>query len=162
MLQIGIKGQSNKNLMDIELYYGNKTAVALLNFSSTIYLPGELVSGRCQCLSLRRRRSNRAARSNLALRVNMEPIPSTIDSRAQIKQMGTCECLKEYQHAPKMTLAFTYVDVAHHKRMLTDRSRYNNNPQSIDFSFPIHVNKYMTKADMDSSNFFLRWRNLDK
>ncbi len=27
---------------------------------------------------------------------------------------------------------------------------------------PLYINKFLEKADMDSNNFFLRWKNLDK
>ncbi len=82
----------------------------------------------------------------LELRFNMDPIKSTIDPRAQLKQTGTIDCLKEFHDVPKMTITFSS----------------NNIPQKLDFSFPLYLNKYIEKAEMDSNNFFLRWRNLEK
>ena len=43
VLQIGIKGETTKNSMHIELYYGNKTNFNLTNFSVHI---GDLESGK--------------------------------------------------------------------------------------------------------------------
>ena len=37
----------------------------------------------------------------------MEPIKSTIDPRAQIKQTGTIDCLKEFNDLPKMNITFS-------------------------------------------------------
>ena len=39
---------------------------------------------------------------------------------------------------------------------------YGTVPQKIEFPFPLYINKFLEKAEMDSNNFFLRWRNLDK
>ncbi|CAF3795874.1 unnamed protein product [Rotaria sordida] len=125
LIQIGIKGELMKSSMHIELYYGNKTNFNLINFSTNFFLSGDLES---------------------ELRMNMEPIKTTIDSRAQIKQSGTIDCLKDFYDLPKMNITFYY----------------NNIPQKIDYSFPLYLNKYLEKADMDSNNFFLRWRNLEK
>ncbi|CAF4690086.1 unnamed protein product [Rotaria sp. Silwood1] len=125
LIQIGVKGESIKSSMHIELYYGNKTNFNLTNFSTNIFLSGELES---------------------ELRINMEPIKGTIDSRAQLKQSGTIDCIKDFYDLPKMNITFYY----------------NNTLQKIDYSFPLYLNKYLEKADMDSNNFFLRWRNLEK
>jgi hypothetical protein len=51
LIQIGIKGESTKNSMHIELYYGNKTSFNLTNFSSTIFASGELESGKISILT---------------------------------------------------------------------------------------------------------------
>ncbi|CAF0846386.1 unnamed protein product [Rotaria sordida] len=80
------------------------------------------------------------------LRLNLEPIKPTIDPKAQIKQSGTIECLQEFRDLPKINFSFFYSNV----------------PQKIDFAFPLYINKFIEKAEMDSNNFFLRWRNLDK
>jgi len=37
----------------------------------------------------------------------MEPIKSTIDPRAQIKQTGKIDCIKEFNDLPKMTITFS-------------------------------------------------------
>ncbi|CAF4257305.1 unnamed protein product, partial [Rotaria magnacalcarata] len=36
----------------------------------------------------------------------MEPTKATIDSRAQIKQSGTIDCLKDFRDLPKMSITF--------------------------------------------------------
>jgi hypothetical protein len=37
----------------------------------------------------------------------MEPIKSAIDPRAQIKQTGQIDCVKEFYDLPKMTITFS-------------------------------------------------------
>ncbi|UJR25875.1 hypothetical protein I4U23_007225 [Adineta vaga] len=125
LIQVGIKGESTKNTMRIELYYGNKTSSHLTHFASDISTTGELQS---------------------ELQINMEPLKSTIDPKAQIKQMGTIKCIKDFYDFPMMNISFLY----------------NNMLQKIDLAFPLYLNKFIEKAEMDSNNFFLRWRNLDK
>ncbi|CAF0947761.1 unnamed protein product [Rotaria sp. Silwood1] len=125
LVQIGIKGEATKNILHVEFYYGNKTNFNLTNISTHITLLGELES---------------------ELRLNIEPIKTTIDPKAQIKQLGTIECLKEFRDLPKINFTFYYSNV----------------PQKLDFSFPLYINKFIEKAEMDSNNFFLRWRNLEK
>jgi hypothetical protein len=39
---------------------------------------------------------------------------------------------------------------------------YGTVPQKVEFPFPLYINKFLEKAEMDSNNFFLRWKNLDK
>lgn len=34
--------------------------------------------------------------------------------------------------------------------------------KKIEFPFPIYINKFLEKAEMDSNNFFLRWRKLSE
>ncbi|CAF5079193.1 unnamed protein product, partial [Rotaria sp. Silwood1] len=58
------------------------------------------------------------------LRLNIEPIKTTIDPKAQIKQLGTIECLKEFRDLPKINFTFYYSNV----------------PQKLDFSFPLYIN----------------------
>jgi hypothetical protein len=38
----------------------------------------------------------------------MEPIKSTIDPRAQIKQSGKIDCIREFNDLPKMNITFSY------------------------------------------------------
>ncbi|CAF0857773.1 unnamed protein product [Adineta ricciae] len=125
LIQVGIKGESTKSTLRIELYYGNKTNSHLTHFSADIFTPGDLQT---------------------ALRMNFDPIKSTIDPKAQIKQTGTIDCIKDFAELPTMNISFLH----------------NNMLQKIDYAFPLYLNKFIEKAEMDSNNFFLRWRNLDK
>ncbi len=52
LVQIGIKGETMKSSMHIELYYGNKTNFTLTNFSTNIFATGELESGQINSLIL--------------------------------------------------------------------------------------------------------------
>jgi hypothetical protein len=49
LIQVGVKGQSIKNSMQIEFYHGNKTNFILTNFSTNIFATGELESGKIIC-----------------------------------------------------------------------------------------------------------------
>lgn len=44
------------------------------------------------------------------LRILMDPVQSTIEPRAQAKQTGTIDCLKDFKDSPRMNLSFLYVD----------------------------------------------------
>ncbi|CAM4780291.1 unnamed protein product [Rotaria magnacalcarata] len=125
LLQIGIKVEVAKHILGVEFYYGNKTNSNLTNIANTIKVTGDLESD---------------------IRFNIEPIKTGIDPKAQIKQSGTIECLKEFQELPIINLTFYYGNVL----------------QKVDFLFPLYVNKFIERAEMDSNSFFLRWRNLDK
>ncbi|CAF0860690.1 unnamed protein product [Didymodactylos carnosus] len=125
LIQIGAKLETQKSTCRCELYIGNKTDIHMTNVATFFTLSGELAQ---------------------QLRVNAEQIKSTIESKAQSKQLLTIECLKEFQDMPKISVSFFYSNV----------------PQKVDFSFPLYINKFIEKVEMDSNNFFLRWRNLDK
>ena len=45
LIQIGVKSEMKKNLLNIEFYYGNKTSSNISNLSAILNLPGELQSG---------------------------------------------------------------------------------------------------------------------
>jgi AP-2 complex subunit alpha len=125
LLQIGIKSELKKTILQVEFYYGNKTNSTLSNISTSINQHGEF---------------------DPELRIHIEPINTIIDPKAQVKQTGTIECLRDFRDLPVMNVTFFYSNV----------------PQKIEFPFPLYMNKFLEKADMDSNNFFLRWRNLDK
>ena len=42
----------------------------------------------------------------IELRINIEPIKTSIDPRAQVKQTGTIECLKDFRDSPTMNVVF--------------------------------------------------------
>lgn len=37
----------------------------------------------------------------------MEPVKSTVDARAQVKQSGTIDCIKEFLDLPQLTIVFS-------------------------------------------------------
>jgi len=37
----------------------------------------------------------------------MEPVKSTVDARAQVKQSGTIDCIKEFLDSPQLTIVFS-------------------------------------------------------
>lgn len=42
----------------------------------------------------------------IEIRFNIEPINTSIDPKAQIKQIGTIECLKDFRDLPTMNVVF--------------------------------------------------------
>ena len=50
---------------------------------------------------------NKKKRSfSIDLRINIEPVHTTIDPRAQLKQTGTVECLRDFRDLPVMIVTF--------------------------------------------------------
>ena len=102
LIQIGIKGETVKSSINIELYYGNKSNVSLSNCSANIYATGQLESGQLIFVS------SAFVPLLLELRIHMEPMKSSIEPRVQSKQNVKIDCLKEFTDLPKLNLTFTY------------------------------------------------------
>ena len=62
------------------------------------------------CRSLVARDWDRWVFVDVDLRILMDPVQSTIEPRAQAKQTGTIDCLKDFKDSPRMNLSFLYVD----------------------------------------------------
>ena len=106
LLQIGIKIEPMKQTLKVEFYYGNKTSSNLTNLTSTIQLSPELETGKLHRSAVRRERGRFLCSFGLELRIQMEPMPSSVEPKAQIKQRGTIECLKDFQEMPKISVSF--------------------------------------------------------
>ncbi|XP_051570524.1 AP-2 complex subunit alpha-2-like isoform X3 [Myxocyprinus asiaticus] len=87
LLQIGIKSEYRQNLGRMYLFYGNKTSVQFVNFTTTVTCPGELQS---------------------QLNVQTKPVEPLIEGGAQVQQVINIECLSDFTDAPLLNIKFRY------------------------------------------------------
>uniref|UniRef100_A0A8C1RGP7 AP-2 complex subunit alpha n=1 Tax=Cyprinus carpio TaxID=7962 RepID=A0A8C1RGP7_CYPCA len=89
LLQIGIKSEYRQNLGRMYLFYGNKTSVQFVTFTTTVTCPGELQS---HILHIHTWNS-------------LEPL---IEGGAQVQQVINIECLTDFSDAPLLNIKFRY------------------------------------------------------
>uniref|UniRef100_A0A8C1WL98 AP-2 complex subunit alpha n=1 Tax=Cyprinus carpio TaxID=7962 RepID=A0A8C1WL98_CYPCA len=89
LLQIGIKSEYRQNLGRMYLFYGNKTSVQFITFTTTVTCPGELQS---HILHIHTWNS-------------LEPL---IEGGAQVQQVINIECLTDFSDAPLLNIKFRY------------------------------------------------------
>uniref|UniRef100_A0A674A4G4 AP-2 complex subunit alpha n=1 Tax=Salmo trutta TaxID=8032 RepID=A0A674A4G4_SALTR len=89
LLQIGIKSEYRQNLGRMYLFYGNKTSVQFVSFSTTVSCPGELQSHILQLLFTK----------------TVEPL---VEGGAQVQQVINIECLTDFIDAPLLNIKFRY------------------------------------------------------
>ncbi|XP_043084685.1 AP-2 complex subunit alpha-2 isoform X3 [Puntigrus tetrazona] len=87
LLQIGIKSEYRQNLGRMYLFYGNKTSVQFVTFTTTVTCPGELQS---------------------QLNVQAKPVEPLIEGGAQVQQVINIECLTDFTDAPLLNIKFRY------------------------------------------------------
>uniref|UniRef100_A0A8C1K0P4 AP-2 complex subunit alpha n=1 Tax=Cyprinus carpio TaxID=7962 RepID=A0A8C1K0P4_CYPCA len=87
LLQIGIKSEYRQNLGRMYLFYGNKTSVQFITFTTTVTCPGELQS---------------------QLNVQSKPVEPLIEGGAQVQQVINIECLTDFSDAPLLNIKFRY------------------------------------------------------
>ncbi|XP_051741446.1 AP-2 complex subunit alpha-2 isoform X1 [Ctenopharyngodon idella] len=87
LLQIGIKSEYRQNLGRMYLFYGNKTSVQFVTFTTTVTCPGELQS---------------------QLNVQTKPVEPLIEGGAQVQQVINIECLSDFCDAPLLNIKFRY------------------------------------------------------
>lgn len=87
LLQIGIKSEYRQNLGRMYLFYGNKTSVQFVTFTTTVTCPGELQS---------------------QLNVQSKPVEPLIEGGAQVQQVINIECLTDFSDAPLLHIKFRY------------------------------------------------------
>uniref|UniRef100_A0A9J8CGQ6 AP-2 complex subunit alpha n=2 Tax=Cyprinus carpio TaxID=7962 RepID=A0A9J8CGQ6_CYPCA len=79
LLQIGIKSEYRQNLGRMYLFYGNKTSVQFITFTTTVTCPGDTLV--------------------------LEPL---IEGGAQVQQVINIECLTDFSDAPLLNIKFRY------------------------------------------------------
>uniref|UniRef100_A0A8C2ID91 AP-2 complex subunit alpha n=1 Tax=Cyprinus carpio TaxID=7962 RepID=A0A8C2ID91_CYPCA len=79
LLQIGIKSEYRQNLGRMYLFYGNKTSVQFVTFTTTVTCPGDTLV--------------------------LEPL---IEGGAQVQQVINIECLTDFSDAPLLNIKFRY------------------------------------------------------
>ncbi|XP_017552926.1 AP-2 complex subunit alpha-2 isoform X1 [Pygocentrus nattereri] len=87
LLQIGVKSEYRQNLGRMYLFYGNKTSVQFVNFTTTVSCPGELQS---------------------QLNVQLKPVDPLVEGGAQVQQVINIECLTVFSDAPLLNIKFRY------------------------------------------------------
>lgn len=87
LIQIGVKSEFRQNLGRISLFYGNKTQIALQNFTPVLQWSPE-----------------NATRLN----VQLKPVEPTLEAGAQIQQQLKAECVDDYVDTPSLDISFRY------------------------------------------------------
>ncbi|XP_036793831.1 AP-2 complex subunit alpha-2 isoform X2 [Oncorhynchus mykiss] len=87
LLQIGIKSEYRQNLGRMYLFYGNKTSVQFVSFSTIVSCPGELQS---------------------QLNVQTKTVEPLVEGGAQVQQVINIECLTDFIDAPLLNIKFRY------------------------------------------------------
>ncbi|XP_036381768.1 AP-2 complex subunit alpha-1-like isoform X2 [Megalops cyprinoides] len=87
LLQIGIKSEYRQNLGRMYLFYGNKTSVQFVSFSTTVTCPGGLQS---------------------ELNIQTKPVEPLVEGGAQVQQVINIECLSDFSEAPLLNIKFRY------------------------------------------------------
>ncbi|XP_037086570.1 LOW QUALITY PROTEIN: AP-2 complex subunit alpha-like [Pollicipes pollicipes] len=90
ILQIGIKSEYRLNLGRVGIFYGNKTPIALMGFSTSITLPDGLAK---------------------SLTVQAKPVDGSIEGGAQVQQMVNFEFIEEFVGMPDLSVSFMYSGV---------------------------------------------------
>uniref|UniRef100_A0A8D0CKS8 AP-2 complex subunit alpha n=1 Tax=Scleropages formosus TaxID=113540 RepID=A0A8D0CKS8_SCLFO len=93
LLQIGVKSEYRQNLGRMYLFYGNKTSVQFLNFSTAVTCPGDSVALDPQALQLN---------------VQTKPAEPVVEGGAQVQQVLNIECLSDFSEAPLLNIKFRY------------------------------------------------------
>uniref|UniRef100_A0AAR2J922 AP-2 complex subunit alpha n=1 Tax=Pygocentrus nattereri TaxID=42514 RepID=A0AAR2J922_PYGNA len=88
LLQIGVKSEYRQNLGRMYLFYGNKTSVQFVNFTTTVSCPGELQSH--------------------ILYHCTAPVDPLVEGGAQVQQVINIECLTVFSDAPLLNIKFRY------------------------------------------------------
>ncbi|XP_061078917.1 AP-2 complex subunit alpha-2 isoform X1 [Conger conger] len=87
LLQIGIKSEYRQNLGRMYLFYGNKTSVQFVSFTTAVSCPGELQS---------------------QVNVQAKPVEPLVEGGAQVQQVINIECLTDFSEAPLLNIKFRY------------------------------------------------------
>uniref|UniRef100_A0A8C5H3L5 AP-2 complex subunit alpha n=1 Tax=Gouania willdenowi TaxID=441366 RepID=A0A8C5H3L5_GOUWI len=91
LLQIGLKSEYRQNLGRMYLFYGNKTSIQFLSFTSSV--------------------TNNTSQSHILythLIVQAKPVDPMIEGGAQVQQTLNIECVSEFTDAPELTIIFRY------------------------------------------------------
>ncbi|KAH0626697.1 hypothetical protein JD844_001808 [Phrynosoma platyrhinos] len=134
LLQIGVKSEFRQNLGRMYLFYGNKTSVQFQSFTPTVSYPGDLQS---HILFV-----NKWAGE--VLNIQTKAVEPLVEGGAQVQQVLNIECLSDFTEAPLINIKF----------------RYGGTLQNLTLKLPITVNKFFQATEMQSQDFFQRWKQL--
>ncbi|CAN0429297.1 unnamed protein product [Lampetra planeri] len=134
-LQIGVKSEYHQNVGQVCLFYGNKTSSQFQNFTPTIAYPGDL-----QANILFQSMNLLACIYNIC----MKAVQPQVDAGAQVQQLLRVECIGDFTEAPGLTLQLWH----------------GGSVQQISLKLPIMINKFFQPTEMNSQDFFVRWKQL--
>lgn len=151
LLQIGVKSEYKTNLGRISLFYGNKTGGKFTNFLPTITCPPGLSEGTfgltlVNCELRVGLITSCLCSSPPGLSVQAKPVETAIEGGAQVQQLVNVESLDHFSLLPELVVQFTCNNVNH----------------KLKLQLPVTVNKFFEPTNMNSENFFQRWKNLNK
>lgn len=78
------------------------------------------------------------------LNVQVKPVDPSIDAGAQVQQLINIECLSDFYSCPTMQLHFIQ----------------NGAPKNVLLQLPLFLNKFIEPTEMNSEQFFGRWKQL--
>lgn len=79
-----------------------------------------------------------------SLNLQSKPAEPTIDGGAQVQQVVNVECVQEFTDLPLLNIQF----------------RYGGAFQNVSVKLPITLNKFFQPTEMNSQDFFQRWKQL--
>ncbi|XP_020639819.1 AP-2 complex subunit alpha-2 isoform X6 [Pogona vitticeps] len=80
----------------------------------------------------------------LSLNLQTKPVDPTVEGGAQVQQIVNIECLSDFMEAPFLNIQF----------------RYGGTLQNVSVKLPITLNKFFQPTEMNSQDFFQRWKQL--
>ncbi|XP_031568102.1 AP-2 complex subunit alpha-2-like [Actinia tenebrosa] len=78
------------------------------------------------------------------LQVDIKPPPPAVDGGAQVQHFITVECLQDFYQCPILNMQFCVSGMV----------------QSLNLKIPVFLSKFCTSAEMNSQDFFTRWKHL--
>ncbi|VDO13313.1 unnamed protein product [Rodentolepis nana] len=100
LIQIGYRSEFQGNLGRVQLFYGNKSGVAITSFTSKVVFT-EL------CPST----------TNSPLNLDLRPAPTTIEAEKQVPQILNIECLIDFAEIPLLDINYTNQNGPDHKSL---------------------------------------------
>ncbi|XP_077390661.1 AP-2 complex subunit alpha-2 isoform X5 [Festucalex cinctus] len=80
------------------------------------------------------------------LNVQTKPVEPLVEGGAQIQQVLNIECLTDFSDAPLLNIKF----------------RYGGALQNLTLKLPVTINKFFQPTEMNSNDFFQRWKQLSQ
>ncbi|XP_041673253.1 AP-2 complex subunit alpha-2 isoform X2 [Cheilinus undulatus] len=80
------------------------------------------------------------------LNVQSKPVEPLVEGGAQIQQVLNIECLSDFSEAPLLNIKF----------------RYGGALQNLTLKLPVTINKFFQPTEMNSQDFFQRWKQLSQ
>ncbi|KAK7167756.1 hypothetical protein R3I94_001979 [Phoxinus phoxinus] len=145
LLQIGIKSEYRQNLGRMYLFYGNKTSVQFVTFTTTVTCPGELQSHILHIHTCKHMFISPYSPCD-KLNVQTKIVEPLIEGGAQVQQVINIECLTDFLDAPLLNIKF----------------RYGGALQNLTLKLPVTINKFFQPTEMASHDFFQRWKQLSQ